>query len=261
MVYYPTKTNQSPWPRPPWQAVAGAGAAGLMSYNRMYRPSPSGNGYGRTTVNQLTNARTSFKRKRTSFKAKVLQAEPAKHYSFGSTQAMTHDTIYTLIPTGGITQGTGNTNRIGDTAHLAALKIKGYFQSASASNAYTFRLLVGWTGEEYALPTVFGIGLSAGEIFLPNTSAWQANGIVNPKTFTVLYDTNIDINSQVALTADLQSFAFSVPINQDFDYQAAGSTFGKSKNLAIVIIGEIAGGVSGATVTGLCSLSYDLIFK
>ena len=197
-----------------------------------------------------------------SFHAMAVKELPAKHYANTSLSALTHNTINTIIPTTGITQGLTNTNRIGDHIQLCALKVAGSLNSAVAANGYSYRVIVGWTGEEYNLPTVFGSGLGSTELFIANTdSAWVCNGIINPKAFTVLSDTKYDINSQITAVSDCLSFDFTVPINSKFDYQSNGSIQGKTRNLAIILIGSVIGGVAGTTSTGLVVFSYDLIFK
>lgn len=211
---------------------------------------------------------TKRKKKRlvgSSFKAKLYKTLPAKHYTTADSFAMTHNTLYTCIPSEGIVQGTGNTQRDGDKIHIEAIKLKGTMQAATASNAYSYRILVGFSGEELSTASIeskFVSGLGVTELFLPTTATfWNPNGIVNPKAFTLLYDTTIDINSQIASSADLSSFATTVPINMDFPYQATGSVFGKFKNLCVVVTGSVAGGTSGVTSVGAGVISMDLIFK
>lgn len=220
----------------------------------------------RTVTRGTTSTIVTGKRKRAtnknSFAAKLMKAQPAKHYANSSTFNMTHNTLYTVVPTTGIVQGDTNAQRDGDFIHLAALKIKGAFISDTADGAYTYRILVGYTGEEYNLPTVFGSGLGSTELFITNTPAASVTfGIVNPKAFTVIYDQSLDINSLTATGSDLASFSFTCPLDKKFPYQADGSVFGKSQNLAIVVMAFKSGGVTGTTAAGGISLSYDLIFK
>lgn len=213
------------------------------------------------TQQTLVNSRTTKKAKNTSFRAKLLKQEPAKHYEGSITQALTHQTIFSMVPTAGIVQGDTIAQRDGDFVDLMALKIKGIFQTATPSNGYSYRIIVGYSGEEYNLPTTLGAGLTATEIFFPNTTGnWAVNGIINPKAFTSVYDQTVDLNSIVAATAELQSFSFTVPLNKKFPYQASGSVFGKDKNLFIVVISSVIGGGALAP-TGLIVMSYDLIFK
>jgi len=215
-----------------------------------------------TSSAYTTTKRRKLSRNTGSFHALAVKELPAKHYANTALGALTHNTINTIIPTTGITQGLTNTNRIGDHVQLCALKIKGSFNTAVAANGYSYRIIIGYTGEEYNLPTVFGSGLSSTELFIANTDAnWETNGIINPKAFTVLSDTTYDINSQISAVADCLSYGFTVPLNTKLDYQSNGSLYGKTRNLAIVVIGSVIGGTSGTTSAGLTILAYDLIFK
>jgi len=197
-----------------------------------------------------------------SFHALAVKEMPAKHFCNSSATNLLHGTYNTVIPTAGIVQGISNTTRIADHVQLCAIKIKGCFQSSASAAGYSYRILVGFTGEEYNLPTLLGSGLGSTELMIANSDAnWVANGIINPKAFTVLHDSTYDINSQIAAVADIASFAMTVPLNTKFDYQANGSIYGKTKNLAVVVVGNQIGGVTGTTITGQVILSYDLIFK
>ena len=198
----------------------------------------------------------------TSFHALAVKELPAKHYCNSTATNLLHGTYNTVIPSAGIVQGTSNTTRIADHVQLCAIKIKGCFQSAATAAGFSYRVLVGFTGEEYNLPTVLGSGLGSSELMIANSdSNWAANGIINPKAFTVLHDSTYDINSQIAAVSDITSFAMTVPLNTKLDYQSNGSIYGKTRNLAVVVLGTQIGGVVGTTVTGQVILSYDLIFK
>lgn len=220
-------------------------------------------------VRKASYTNTLVKRRRTrpsmGLKALIKRTEAAKHFSFDNNAALLHNTMYTCIPTQGITQGTGNINRIGDEIYLCALKVLGQYLTSTTAGAYSLRILVGWTGEEYntaGISSSLVSGLGTTEVFLPGTvSAWTPNGLINPKAFTVLYDQTVDINSQITATSDLSSFEFTVPINQTFCYQSSGSVQGKTRNLAVVVCAGVAYGVTGTTSAGNCIWSCDLIYK
>lgn len=200
-----------------------------------------------------------------SLKTLIKRTEPAKHYTWENNAALLHNTLYTCIPTQGITQGTSITNRLADSVYLCALKISGQFLSATTAGAYSMRIIVGWTGEEV---TTAGIasglvsGLGLGDVFLSSTAGiWTANGQINSKAFTTLYDQTIDINSQISAVSDISSFNITVPLNQSFYYQAAGFTQGKTRNLCVLVVAGVAYGTTGVTAAGNCIWSADLIFK
>lgn len=218
-----------------------------------------------------TGTRTTLTNKRTkpftgrSLKKLIKSTESAKHFTFETNGTLTHNTIYTCVPTQNPVAGTSNVGRIGDDIYLCALKIHGQFLTAVTANAYTYRILVGWSGEEVTTVgagSTFVSGLGGTEVFLPGSfTTWTPNGIINPKAFTLLHDETIDINSQISATVDCNSFAFTVPINQDFMYQSAGSAQGKTRNLCIVVVGSVANGVTGTTASGNIIMAADLIFK
>lgn len=263
MSYFNSKYGK---PTVGWRGAALVGGAAYSAASRVFNPQSS---LPRTQMqynkqpNSITYNKGIIRRGRKSFKKRVKQTEPAKHYAATSPASLVQGNPLSIIPTAGIVQGTSNAQREGDSVDLCALKVRGFYNSAATAGAYSCRILVGWTGEEYALPSTFGTGLTTSEIFLANTvTSFVPSGIVNPKAFTVLYDTVIDINSQIAATLDLESFAFTVPLNDTtFPYQADASAFGKTKNLAIVAVAGVAGGTIGTTAAGGITLTYDLVFK
>lgn len=213
------------------------------------------------TQNMVTTRRKKRTNKR-SFASKLMSVQPAKHQSGQTIATLLHDQIWSFNATAAITQGDTNANRTGDYVHLAAIKIKGFFNSAVTAGAYSYRIIVGYTGEEYSNTSLASTALTDTEIFIPNTTAnFRGAGLVNPKAFTCLYDETIDINSEITATLTLKSYAFTVQLDKKFPYQASASVFGKTQNLMVVVIGGVAGGTLGITAAGGTTLSYDLIFK
>lgn len=221
----------------------------------------SGIRYGRSYVSR-TGVGAYRKRARKSFKSSVMATLPAKHQTGILSISPLHNTLYSANITAAVTQGTGNTNRLGDAVRLCALKLKGFVQTpTTATGMYTYRVIVGWSGEEYS-NTGFAAQLTGGETFLPNTvTAWTPNGVTNPKAITVLYDKTFDVPTLVTTTADLASFNCTLPINQDFDYQSTASIYGKYKNLYVCVVGSVVGGTDNVTAAGVVYVAYDLIFK
>lgn len=213
---------------------------------------------------------TAYKRRRRvgnrlSLKRQMIKMHSAKHSTQDLSANNAHNTILSSCPTQNVVQGDGNSNRDGDAIHIECLKLKGSLVSSATAGAYQHRIIVGWSGEEVTtglIATNLVSGLGASELFLPTTSGtWTANGVINPKAFTVLYDETFDINSQVSATQDIVNFAVSIPIHQDFDYQSTASVMGKTKNLFVIAIAEVAGGTSGVTAAGQHIISTDLVFK
>ena len=220
--------------------------------------------------NGYSYTKTTTKRKRPSyssvqsFKKAVKQTESARHYTGTNPLGLTQGTGLTLIPTTGIVQSNANNGRTGDSVTLCALKVRGFFNTAASSGAYFYRILVGYTGEEYNIPSTFSsAGLTATEVFLSNTaSGFSALGIINPKAFTLLHDEIVTINSSIAASLDGQTYEFTVGLNNTtFNYQADASVQGKTRNLAIYIVGGVAGGTNGVTSAGGTTISWDLVYK
>lgn len=226
-----------------------------------------GSGYGvrtrRGSAFLVRNKRRRRYGRSFSLKKKIYNTLPAKHCPYTDiTATILHNGIYTFGPSQTIARGTANDQRIGDSVHMEALKLNGYVKSNASLNAgVQFRIIVLWSGEEYASATALTSGLGNSEVFLTNAGTWTASGLTNPKAVTVLDDRIINLNNTITNAADLESFAYTVPIHQDFDYQAAGSVMGKSRNLYVVVVASIDGGTTGVTTAGTCLIYGDLIFK
>lgn len=210
----------------------------------------------------ITNSKRRKTYGRKSFKNKVFDTMSAKHATGEQGISMTHNTLYTLVPSALPTQGDTNSSRDGDSIVLCALKLNGFYNTAAASEAYSFRVIIGFTGEEYS-NTTFSSGLGVSEIFLPNTGSTRTtNGIVNAKAFTVLHDEKFTCNSEIASIRSRVDYNIYVPLNnQMFYYQASGSALGKNKNLVVVIVADQVTGSTGVTDVGGTSVAWDFIYK
>lgn len=182
-------------------------------------------------------------------------------------QNMTMNNIYTANISGKIGFGTAENQRVGDEIYLMGLRIKGNFLTDTASNCYQYRLIVGYTGEEYN-PTNFGssaagTGLSAAEIFHPTTGGnYLTSAPVNPKAFTALYDETVDMNSQLTATSDIYGIDVYVPLRKKFPFQAGGAFLGKFKNLVVVVVSTVGrSGTPLTTASGSVNLSTAVLFK
>lgn len=237
----------------PYATAFGGNVASGSKRNRGYRS-------GRTET--LVTRKPVRRQIASSFRSKVESIKPAKHLSLQPGATVLHNEIFTLGLTQQIFQGDGNDNRDGDAVVLCALKIKNAFFSSTVAGAYQFRMIVGYSGEEYTANNYTTTRLTTSELFLPSTFSWPINGIINPKAFTCLYDETIDINSQVSGASDIKAAFMNVDLgNHHFNYQSSASIYGKTKNLYVVLIGCVVGGVSGVSTVGTCNTAVDLIFK
>lgn len=246
------------WNNNRWAPYANTALAAMLA-----RPPRYGNYmYAQQHPERQVTKRVTRKPKTKSFKNKVMNLKTAKHFTGEQGVTMTHNTLYTLIPTAGPTQGDGNVNRDGDAIVLCALKLKGFYNTDTASNGYSFRVIVGFTGEEYT-NVLFASGLGVSELFLPNTgSTISTNGIINPKAFTVIHDEKITANSAITGVRDKVDYEIKIPLgNRLFNYQSSASALGKDKNFAVIIMADAVGGTTGVTAVGGTSISWDFIYK
>lgn len=217
------------------------------------------------TATQTTTKRRKRAGKSNSLQMKMLAMKPAFHDTVSDTDLLVshkHNTLYAFSPTQAVTQGTTNADRIGDAIFLEALKIKGLYHCDAATGAYTLRILIGYSGEEYNCATSFVTGFSITDIFLPNTgSSFRTSSIVNPKAFTVLYDTTVELNSNLANTQEVKNVEDVIQLKKKFAYQSSGSQYAKDQNLYIIVCSTVLGGTTGVTNAGASYLTYDLIFK
>lgn len=250
--------------------------SGIMMYNPYMTPNNTPTGYGRRmSISTVSTGRYSggmsytstVKRRKRKFKqirslkSKIVATLPAKHNTFNAYTGLQANSAYTLQPTRNIGQGTDIQSRIGDEIFLEALKLKGHFETNNESNAFVYRIIVGFTGEETnGIASWAATGLTAAEVYQPGTFTILTNGLVNKKSVTVLYDETFDLNSQVEGAPTIHGFDMLVPIKQNFSYQSAGSTYGKTKNLFVWVVGY-SPGISGASFVGNINCSVDLIFK
>lgn len=239
----------------------------LGSFNKLRVVNPPRQGYGMSYsgTGMMTKRKNNKKSQFKTFQQKVKETQQAKHFTGTAIATLLHNGLLAQYPTRGIVQGVANNERLGDSVFLEAIKIKGFYNAPTASNAYVCRIMVGYTGEEYTTGTnpsnLVAGDITTQELFLPGTDTiGSVNGLVNSKAIQIMYDTTIDVNSQVDLARTTHSFAFTVQLNKKFPYQRAGSTFGKFKNLVIIATGFAPGATPLAGI-GDISYGFDLIFR
>lgn len=200
--------------------------------------------------------------KKRGFKNKVLATKQAKHFTGASIATLTHNTHQTLSLTTQVVQGDTIANRDGDEIFLEAVKINYSYQTPSAGNGYTLKILVGYHEKEINYTSFATPGLLPADIYHVGTDAnWSPNGIINSKAFQLVHQERVDVNSQIASTSDCVSGSFTCSLNKNFPYKSSGSLYGKFKNLYVIAVASAIGGTAGTTASGAAVVGYDLIFK
>jgi len=186
-----------------------------------------------------------------------------KNSDNGTTAAMLHLQQRAMGITQRVTQGTTQVTRVGDEINLHAFRFNIILQAPTTAGAYSYRILVVWSGQEYAPTTINTSSLTFSQVFLPNIVAASDNmAIVNKKACTVLHDENIEINSNIASTSDVVAIQREINLrNVSFKYQASGSAYGKNKNLYLVLIPSVVGGTASTTACGTVLINSSLDFR
>ena len=199
--------------------------------------------------------------KKASLSKQILRMADTKAFCEGVFQnGNVHDSVVSISPTQRLTQGVTNTNRIGDSVHLQSLTINGYYVAPNvALSINRVRIMVVWSRLAVANTTFTSGIIGPTQLFLAgSTTTTNVNGIVNTKAVTVLSDMILEVNPSISTAKDIKSFAFTVPLNQNFDYAEPVGTMGKRKNLYIIAIPFKVGGGADA---GDVIVSYALKFK
>jgi len=201
------------------------------------------------------------RRSQPSFSKSIEIAKPAKHFCYNFAQTLSKGVVYTWSPTQALVRGVNDNQRIGDSATLVALKFNGWYNTNSTASVYQFRLIIGYSGEEVGAATLTNAGLGGTDLFQSNTAVTGTNGIINPKAFTKLYDSKILLNSVLASQSDAANVTGSVSLNNNkFVYQSDGSTYGKTRNLVVILIADDILATAAANAGG-ATMSFDFIFK
>lgn len=155
--------------------------------------------------------------------------------------AIAQASVYTYNLTAQLTQGTADGNRIGDSVDIRNLEFNLQWLTAPQGAYYRLRVLVFWSGEEYN-PGASNFGsasLGINQLFI-GSATFATQNIVNSKSINIIYDQLAEINSAVPAYEDGMSLRANITsgLAGKFLYQEAGSVYGKTKNLYMVVIGN-----------------------
>jgi len=186
-----------------------------------------------------------------------------KNASSGNSTSLLHNQIQGFGVTQRIVQGTNSEQRLGDEMFLESFRMEVIIGAPTTAGAYAYRLMVVYSGEEYSSTTFSTSTLSASEIFLPNiTTGTRVSGVVNKKAVQVLYDHEFVINSNITGVADVYTTSAYINLRKyRFQYQAGGSTFGKLKNLYVIVIPNVQGGTLDTTGCGSIVINNALDYR
>lgn len=225
---------------------------------------------GSTSFAQKKMPRKTYKRqykKTKSLSAKMktiaLRTHEIKNYNLGNSAALLHAQQQAFNICAGITQGTSLTGRIGDEITLNAFRAQILCQAPATAGAYSYRIQLLYSGEEYSNTSFSTTTLAFSEVFLSGAVAgFNVGGVVNKKAVTVLYDQVVTINSNVASTADAVHFPCNINLrNVKFPYQSGGSALGKFKNLYFLVTPWVAGGTVSVTSCGNVFVNFSLDYR
>jgi len=231
----------------------------------------------RTNINRVragsvsqTKMKTKYSRKRASRKVATIASvrrmlnvtmEKKQLNINRSVAPLVADTnkIHTFNITSQIAQGQADGQRIGDSIFLENIVFNAQFVTNLKPAFYKYRLIIGWSGEDIS-PSVWSIsGLSTSEVFI-NGWTLVSNAIVNTKAFTPIYDNMIEINSLLDTFSDGKTIRGVCRLNQKFHYQSPGSTFGKTKNLYVLLVPFYIQS-SGTAPTDIGGIHMDVVVR
>lgn len=163
--------------------VARLGAAGLgttlVREAALYRPAPSKKSLSTNKrVRTFTSTKTKMRQPRKSVrkvatvaavKRMIGQVVEKKQNSFGVNQAFgigNNNTVHSANLTAKIIQGTTDGSRIGDSIFINSVHMNMSIATATDSSYYRYRVIIGWSGEEYNISGVNVTGLGGTEVFI-----------------------------------------------------------------------------------------------
>lgn len=270
-----------------WKSISAAGSSlvSLVAYNKGKK---AGGGSSITSVDQPKGLSTrmvhrngvsqtkTMKKKSTkrTVKKKLATVSAVKKMILGNMEVkqlhktpsfanLVKNTIYTYNLSAQIVQGTADGNRVGDSIFLKRLIGNVRLNTAAPAAYYQFRFLVLMSGEE-TNPDVNNFsasGLTSTDIFMASSTGF-VTAVVNTKACTVLYDTIVDINSQIVGYEDGSIIRLNIKLPKGkFNYQSAGSVFGKTRSLYLVVVGDwVSSNASAPANNGSIGTTFGVLF-
>jgi hypothetical protein len=173
----------------------------------------------------------------------------------------THNTLITSNPLYLISQGTGDSNRIGDTIHVDSISLKLLFDTATATigaaGIKTRVMLIACTAQ-YAV-TAFTSGVGSTDMFYASSTNLLTTRL-NPRLCKVLCDEIIDVKPTVANIGALGYGHIECKVDAPFEFRT-GTNYGTAANLYLVMVPYVVSGTSGVTTCGAFGFDYAVSYR
>lgn len=224
---------------------------------RKYRTNPKMAAF--LTMNQRKQVAKMIRSERTKFANK-------KQYIWVASVSPLHSNVYGLNPLYSIALGDAYNQRESQTIMLQQMRLKLRLETNVATNKdATFRVLVYWDDQETFITTT-----SFTNVTIPNIQTTvplegdSSSSLQMPfvrHAATCIYDKYF--NLPVSDTGIANAVTREVVINfrnKKVTFVGGATDFMNGKNLYVAIIGGVAGGTGGTTITGFVGLQGSLTF-
>jgi hypothetical protein len=194
----------------------------------------------------------------------INSASDTRSYTTNGTVAasgVTHNTIYTANVLNGISQGTGDGNRIGDSIHIDHITLNCLLDTATGSSNVVpvkLRVMLLACTAQYTQAS-FGSGLGSSDLFYA-TSTNLLISRLNPRLCKLLCDEIIHIQPTVAAVGTVGYGHINCKVDAPFEFRT-GTQYGTAANLYLVTIPYVVGGTSGTTQAGAFAYDYAVTFR
>jgi len=216
------------------------------------------------TMNYTRNGSKRYKRGNTLTQAIRNNASPM-HLAIGdgvNAVELKHNKVQTQNLLNFLVQGDTQYNRTGDNVYLETIKINATWEGPSvSSNGTTLRMMIVMHDDFFASNYITATGLLIGDLNMTGTGiARTPSMITDPKKCTVLDDRTFTLNQSLAGVSEKCDIVYNVPLKRSFVFQP-GTQEGKDRNLYLVVVADISGGINDTTVCGQLYINQDLIYK
>lgn len=198
-------------------------------------------------------------------KQELRKDEETKQLPFAySSNALGHNTMYSVYPWQALNQGTSGSTRVGDQVFLRHMKMRGYASNTTVLPTIKYRILGVWLDKKYPNATTVATATSAYQTIAPvstdlffTTHSILSTALINNKLeHQVVFDRLIEIKTEVG-TRETKRFDIDVPIMKKVTLQTDNLL--KDSQFYVIIIpdGDI---VTAGMPVGFLSLQGVLTY-